>query len=138
LPVPVQNLFSETYESIGQLVGPLGRGIGLTQGLHIHTGQHNTEKRGHTSMPRLEFELTIPVFELPKTVRASDRSAIGIGYRERERDNLIKKGKRVFISGSEQVAAHQWLKDALSQSLTRNAENVRGIPIPHDYAPSTP
>jgi hypothetical protein len=32
MPVPVQNLFSKTYEYIGQLVGLLGRGIGPTQG----------------------------------------------------------------------------------------------------------
>jgi hypothetical protein len=35
-----------------------------------YTGQHNTEKRGHTSMPRVGFEPKIPVFERPKTVRA--------------------------------------------------------------------
>jgi len=44
-----------------------------------HTGQHNTEKRGYTSMLRVEFELTIPVFERLKTIRASDRLAIGTG-----------------------------------------------------------
>jgi hypothetical protein len=71
--------FSETYESIGQLVGPPGRGIGPTQGLYLHTGQHNTEKRGHTSMPRVGFEPTIPVLERPKTVRAIDGMAIGTG-----------------------------------------------------------
>jgi len=27
-----------------------------------YTGQHNTEKRGHTSMPRAGFEPMIPVF----------------------------------------------------------------------------
>jgi hypothetical protein len=53
--------FSETYESIGQLVGLLGRGISPTQGLYLHTGQHNTEKRGHTSMLRVGFEPTFPV-----------------------------------------------------------------------------
>jgi hypothetical protein len=63
----------------GQLVGLLGRGIGPTQGVYLHTGQHNTEKRGHTSMPRVEFEPTIPVFERPKKVGASDRSATGTG-----------------------------------------------------------
>jgi hypothetical protein len=77
--VPVQNLFSETYESIGQLVGLLVRWIGPTQGLYLHTGQHKTEKRGHTSMRRVGFELMIPVFERSKTVRALDRSAIGTG-----------------------------------------------------------
>jgi hypothetical protein len=55
------------------LVGLLGRGIGPTQGLYIHTGQHNTEKRGHTSMPRVGFEPTIPVLERPKIVGVSDR-----------------------------------------------------------------
>jgi hypothetical protein len=79
-PVPVQNLFSEKYETIGQLVELLGRGIGPTQGLYLHIGQHNTEKRGHTTMPRVEFEPTIPEFERPKTVRASDRSSIGTGF----------------------------------------------------------
>jgi hypothetical protein len=71
--------FSESYKSIGQLVGLLGREIGPTQGLYLHASQHNTEKRGDTSMLRVGFEPTIPVFERPKTVRASDRSAIGTG-----------------------------------------------------------
>jgi hypothetical protein len=38
-----------------------------------YTGQHNTEKRGHISMPRARFETTIQVFERSKTVRGSDR-----------------------------------------------------------------
>jgi hypothetical protein len=62
-----------------QLVRLLGREIGPTQGLYLHTGQHNTEKHGNTSMPRVGFETTIPVFERPKTVRALDREAIGTG-----------------------------------------------------------
>jgi hypothetical protein len=33
---------------LGQLVGLLGRGIGPTQDLYLHTGQHNTEKCRHT------------------------------------------------------------------------------------------
>jgi len=36
-----------------------------------YTGQHNTEKRGHTSMPRAGFEPKIPVL---------DRAAIGTGF----------------------------------------------------------
>jgi hypothetical protein len=43
----------------------------------IYTGQHNTEKSGHTSMPRVGFEPTITVFERPKTLIASVRSATG-------------------------------------------------------------
>jgi hypothetical protein len=64
---------------LGHLVGFLGWGISPTQGLYLHTGQHNTEKRGHTSMPRAGFDPTIPVFERPKTVRALDRAANGTG-----------------------------------------------------------
>jgi hypothetical protein len=44
-----------------------------------YIGQHNTEKREHTSMPRAGFEPMIPVFERPKTVRTLDRAAIGTG-----------------------------------------------------------
>jgi hypothetical protein len=80
-PVPVSELiFLKLMNLSGQLVGLLGRGIGPTQGLYPHTGQHNTEKRGHTSMPRVGFEPTIPVFERQKTVRASDRSSIGTSF----------------------------------------------------------
>jgi hypothetical protein len=62
-----------------QLVGLLGGGISPTHGLYPHTGQHNTQKHGNKSMSRVKFEPTIPVFERPKTVRASDRAAIGAG-----------------------------------------------------------
>jgi hypothetical protein len=62
-----------------QLVGLLGRVIGPTQGLYLHTEQHNTEKRRHTSIPRAEYEPAISTFERPKTVLASGRSAIKTG-----------------------------------------------------------
>jgi len=42
-----------------------------------YTGQHSTDKPGHTSMPRAGFEPAIPVFEWPKTVRALDGAASG-------------------------------------------------------------
>jgi hypothetical protein len=45
-----------------------------------YTGQHNIEKGGHTSMPRVGFEPVIPVFERSKTVCALDRAAIGTSY----------------------------------------------------------
>jgi hypothetical protein len=32
------------------------------------TGQHDTQIRGHTSVPRVGFEPTIPVFKRPKTI----------------------------------------------------------------------
>jgi len=44
-----------------------------------YTGQHNREKRGHTSMLLAEFEPMIPVFERLKTVRALYRPSIGTG-----------------------------------------------------------
>jgi hypothetical protein len=75
-----------TCESVGQLVGLLGRVIGPTQGLYLHTEQHNTEKRRHTSMPRASFEPAISTSERPKTVLASDRSAIETGYEIEIRD----------------------------------------------------
>jgi hypothetical protein len=71
-------LFSETYDSIGQLVVILGQGTVPTQGLYLHT-EHNREKHKHTSMPQVGFETMIPVFEWPKTVHASDCLATGTG-----------------------------------------------------------
>jgi hypothetical protein len=44
-----------------------------------YTGQHNTEKRGHTSMLQAGFEPAIPVLERSKAVYAFDRVAIGTG-----------------------------------------------------------
>jgi hypothetical protein len=44
-----------------------------------YIGQHNTEKRRHTSMPRAGFEPAIPMFEQPKTVLALDGAAIETG-----------------------------------------------------------
>jgi hypothetical protein len=44
-----------------------------------YTGQHNTEKHRHTSMPRAGFEPAIPMFEGPKTVLSLDRAAIETG-----------------------------------------------------------
>jgi hypothetical protein len=45
------------------LVGLLGWGISPTRGLYRHTGQHNTETRRHTSMPRAGFEPAILMFK---------------------------------------------------------------------------
>jgi len=44
-----------------------------------YTGQHNTEKHRHTSMPRAGFEAAIPMLERSKTVLALDRAAIETG-----------------------------------------------------------
>jgi hypothetical protein len=61
------------------LVGLLGRVIGLTQGLYLHTGQHNTEKCRNTSMLRAGFGPAISTFVRLRTVPASDRSATETG-----------------------------------------------------------
>jgi len=60
--------FLKFTNPFGQLIGLLGRGMSPMQGLYVHTGQRNTEKRGHTSMPRVGFEFTVPLSERPKTV----------------------------------------------------------------------
>jgi hypothetical protein len=46
-----------------QSVGLLGREISPSQGLYLYTEQHKQNKRTQTSMPRMGFERTIPVFE---------------------------------------------------------------------------
>jgi hypothetical protein len=45
------------------LVGLLGWWISPTQGLYRHTGQHNTETRRRTFMPRAGFEPAISMFK---------------------------------------------------------------------------
>jgi hypothetical protein len=60
------------------LQGFLDRGLSRCKAT-TSAGQHNTEKCGHTSMPRVGFEPTIPVFERLKTVRALDCAANWIG-----------------------------------------------------------
>jgi hypothetical protein len=44
-----------------------------------NTGQHNQKKCGQTSMPRVGFDLTIPVFWRAKGFLALDRAATVIG-----------------------------------------------------------
>jgi hypothetical protein len=56
-----------------QLVGLLGQRISPLQGYYLQN------KRTQTSMPRVGFELTTPVFEQVKTAHASDRAATVIG-----------------------------------------------------------
>jgi len=46
-------------------------------GLYLH--RTTKQRKTHISMSRVESESTIPMFKRPKTVRASDRSAIGTG-----------------------------------------------------------
>jgi hypothetical protein len=60
-------------------VGHLVRGISPSQGRYLHTEQHKQNNRIQTSMPRVGFEPSTPVFEWAKTDHALDRAATVIG-----------------------------------------------------------
>jgi hypothetical protein len=61
--------------SYAQSVEPLGREISLSQGGYLHTEQHKHRINMQTSMSRVGFETTIPVFERVKSVYALDSAA---------------------------------------------------------------
>jgi hypothetical protein len=48
--------------------------------LFTHGKAQTQKKRTQTSLPRVGFEPTIPVFERAKTVQALDRAATVLGY----------------------------------------------------------
>jgi hypothetical protein len=52
-------------------VGLLVRGISASQGRYLHTEQHKQNKLTETSVPRVGFDPTIPVFQRAKTVTGS-------------------------------------------------------------------
>jgi hypothetical protein len=54
-------------------------GISLSQGLYLHTEQHEQNKRRQTSMHLVGFEPTIPAVERVEAVHALDRAANVIG-----------------------------------------------------------
>jgi len=65
-----------------------------------YTGQHNTDKRRHTSMPRARFEPAIPDFERSKAVRALDRALIGTGttvYLKHETRSIYKFIRNISV-----------------------------------------
>jgi hypothetical protein len=62
-----------------QFVGLLGRGISPSQGRYLHTEQHKQNKRTQTSMCRVGYEPTTPVFERAKAIHTSDRAANVVG-----------------------------------------------------------
>jgi hypothetical protein len=63
-----------------QSIGLLRREISPSQGRYLHAGQHKHNPRTQTSMHRLGFEPTIPVFEQGKTVHALDSAATVIDW----------------------------------------------------------
>jgi hypothetical protein len=56
------------------------RAIGLSQGLYLHKTRETREKSKNTSIPLVEFEPTIPVFEKHSTVHAIHCAAFVICY----------------------------------------------------------
>jgi hypothetical protein len=59
--------------------GLLGRGISRSQGRYQHRTIQTQNKRTQSSIPRVGFEPTAPVFEWAKMVNALDRTATVIG-----------------------------------------------------------
>jgi hypothetical protein len=57
-----------TFLIYTQSVGPLGRGISPSQSRYLHRTAQTQNKRTQTSMRRVGFEPTIPVFERAKAV----------------------------------------------------------------------
>jgi hypothetical protein len=60
-------------------LGLLGRGIGPSQSHYLHSTTQTQNKRRKTSMARVLFEPTTPVFKRAKTVHALNRTATVIG-----------------------------------------------------------
>jgi hypothetical protein len=63
------------------VVGLLVRGISPSQGRYLHMTTQTQNKRTQTSMPRMGFEPTTPVFERACMVHALDRATTVIGCR---------------------------------------------------------
>jgi hypothetical protein len=80
----VKRFVSLQFLNLRQSVGLLGRGISTLQGRYLHRTAQTQNKSRQTSMPWMGFELTIPVFEQAKTVRALDRAATVIDNRSFE------------------------------------------------------
>jgi hypothetical protein len=72
----VKRFISLLFLNLRQSVGPLGRGISLSQGRYL-TEKQNKHKQ--TFMPWVGFEPTIPVLERKKIFHALDRPATVIG-----------------------------------------------------------
>jgi hypothetical protein len=77
--------------SYRQLVGLVGRGISPPQGCYLHRTTQTQNKSRQTSMPRVGFEPTIPVFERTKIIHALDRATTVIGHKRSI--SLIKLSK---------------------------------------------
>jgi hypothetical protein len=123
-------LTSETYESMSvHSVAFLGLGSSPSQGHYLHTVQRNTEKCGHTSMPRAGFEPTISVFEKSKTVRVLDYAAtetgaynISVGKTERKRPF-----RRATQRGKDNIKTDLKVRGCEMHSLAQNRVQCRTL-----------
>jgi hypothetical protein len=77
---PWNSSFHFSFLILGQSAGLLGRGISPTQSHYLHRTTQTQSRRRQTSMPWVEFEPTIPVFERAKTFHALVRAATVIGH----------------------------------------------------------
>jgi hypothetical protein len=75
----VKRFVSLLFLNLRQSVGLFGRGISPSKGRYLHRPKQAQNKRTQTSMSRVGFEPTIPVFEGVKTFHALDSAATVIG-----------------------------------------------------------
>jgi hypothetical protein len=79
-PLPLFHILNHFTQSVGLLV----RGTIPSQERYLHTGQHKHNNRTQTSMSRVGFKPTTPVFRGRRRfmVHALDRAATAIGIRK--------------------------------------------------------
>jgi hypothetical protein len=97
---PVKRFVLLQFLNLRHSIGLLGQVISPSQGRYL-TQTENKHKQ--TSMPRVGFEPTIPVFERAKTVHALDRAATVIGLQlcsslnMTRTENFERWNLRIFI-----------------------------------------
>jgi hypothetical protein len=91
-----------------QPVGLLGWVISLSQGRYLHRTKQTQNKRTQTSMPWVEFEPMLPVFERAKTVHALDRAATVIGHWCLSNDLFSQAVSRWLPTAAARVRARVW------------------------------
>jgi hypothetical protein len=71
--------------------------------LHARRTAQMQNKLTQTSMPQVEFEPTIPLFEQPKSVHALDRAATVIGHGN-ECDGKVPRTRLHVVTSTEDVS----------------------------------
>jgi hypothetical protein len=99
-----------------QSVGFLGREISPSQVRYLHTVQHKQNKSTQTSMPRVWFEPTIPLFERAKMAHTLDSAATVID------SDLWCATKLSQFDDAADGSIHSW---TLSRDITRTVRGNR-------------